>query len=294
MTLHQTMNNQFKRILIACLLMIVFTCPANAQTNETPSENSAATASSPQSAQSPHQQLDEVLQDPLFQRWEARQLRGQGPDEASKLESSDSLKRFRTWLEDTTDSFFDWLFRNRQSSTSTSGSGGSGIAIGPILKTLGWVIGILAVILVIHLLLTWIRAQRRITNRGTPTHQSLRAALETGTALAAAPDQWLNHAQDLAASGDDHQDLRLAFRALYLALLSGLHEQGRIRFRKQRTNWVYVQQFQGPPKAMHSFGQLTEWFDTTWYGHQSPEASVFKQVRGKVDQLLKGGDPSQK
>ena len=86
------------------------------------------------------------------------------------------------------------------------------------------------------------------------------------------------------AQGGDH---RMAFRAMYLALLSGLHSAGVIRYRRQQTNWAYVQSFDGPAARRELFVELTGRFDEVWYGLREPDDASFERLRGQVDTLLR-------
>jgi hypothetical protein len=106
--------------------------------------------------------------------------------------------------------------------------------------------------------------------------------MESGEALAAESSQWLGEADQLA----QEQDLRRAYRALYLALLSGLHRQQAIDFRPNRTNWRYVQQFRGHESQRQRLSQLTRRFDQIWYGHRDPEPAAMQQAKAKVQALL--------
>ena len=94
----------------------------------------------------------------------------------------------------------------------------------------------------------------------------------------------LDHADELAGQ----EDLRLAFRAMYLALLSGLHRDGRVNYNRRRTNWTYVRGFKGQEDDRRRFGQLTDAFDGSWYGLRRPDRAEFDRMRSITSTLLSG------
>jgi hypothetical protein len=143
------------------------------------------------------------------------------------------------------------------------------------------VVGVFAVFLIYRL----IQERRSGGHAGRVlSREQVREALESGEALALGTPQWMAEADRLAQQGD----LRAVFRALYLALLSGLHTQGRIDFRRSRTNWTYVRRFRGVETDRRIFATLTSLFDRVWYGLKHPSGASFERVRGQVAALLSG------
>lgn len=97
-----------------------------------------------------------------------------------------------------------------------------------------------------------------------------------------------------ALAGDGH--FREAVRALYLAVLALLHQRRFIRFETTRTNGEYVRQVrlseQAPPELHEPFRQLTDLFETAWYGERPCESSDFRDCRvlaEEVQRLAGGG-----
>ncbi|MEM7576738.1 MAG: DUF4129 domain-containing protein, partial [Planctomycetota bacterium] len=170
---------------------------------------------------------------------------------------------------------------------ASSGGSSDGFAWLGAFKVLGWVLLIAVLGLMFWMLLGWWGNQRRVSNRATPSRATLDSALEQRDALAADAEEWAAHAQTLA----EEQDLRQAFRAMFLSLLSGLHSAGHIRYRAQRTNWTYVRGFSGPDPQRDAFGELTHRFDDVWYGHREPQAEEFSLLRQRVASLLGAGGP---
>jgi Domain of unknown function (DUF4129) len=84
---------------------------------------------------------------------------------------------------------------------------------------------------------------------------------------------------------EDEKNFRAMYRALYLALLAGLHAAGKIDHHRNRTNWAYVQHFRGPGEERDLFGDLTGLFDRVWYGHKLQERRDFGELRSAVTRL---------
>ena len=113
-------------------------------------------------------------------------------------------------------------------------------------------------------------------------------ALAEGEALAFQSPEWLDEADRLAAE----REFRAVYRALYLALLSGLHAANKIDFRKTRTNWTYVRGYRGPEPEKAAFTSLTALFDRVWYGEQPAAHSSIPDLRRRVAWLLAKESPS--
>lgn len=108
-------------------------------------------------------------------------------------------------------------------------------------------------------------------------------ALVEGDALAFADTVWREEAERLLGRGE----IRLAYRSLYLGLLSGLHEQGRIVFATTRTNWHYVRMFRGAGESRGEFSAMTAMFDEVWYGlHDALSSQGLKDMEVRVARLL--------
>ena len=154
-----------------------------------------------------------------------------------------------------------------------------------VLKVLGYVIiGVVAVFVVF---IVWRILQERHGSRAQAavlSREQVREALDSGSALALDTPQWLVEADRLAREGD----FRAVYRALYLALLSGLHSRGKIDFRRSRTNWTYVRRFRGEGQQRSVFAALTERFDRVWYGLKRGDESSLPTVKRQVASLLGG------
>jgi len=110
-------------------------------------------------------------------------------------------------------------------------------------------------------------------------------ALADGDALAFGSARWLAEADRLAAESE----FRAVYRALYLALLSGLHAANRIDFRRTRTNWSYVRHYRGAEPGKAVFSSLTLLFDRVWYGQQLAARASISELRRQVAWLLTEG-----
>ena len=234
----------------------------------------------------PHKHLDHILRRPLFQRWRLRQQR------ALTRRESDILEGLREMLEAAMKpigDFLDWLMRR----VAAPGEGGPwgllGGGLATILKTLGWIA--IAGLVVFFAVLFY----KLLRSRSGPTHaarvlsrERIKEALDAGEALALDGAGWLREAERLAGE----KNFRAMYRALYLSLLSGLHSAGKIDFRKNRTNWTYVERFRGEDKERDVFASLTDLFDRVWYGFLIPESTALADIKGQVVFLLGGGGAS--
>jgi Domain of unknown function (DUF4129) len=115
------------------------------------------------------------------------------------------------------------------------------------------------------------------------SQEQIREAMESGNALALDSSQWMEQARRLAGE----QDFRAVYRALYLALLSGLHAAGKIEHNRNRTNWVYVAHYRGPAPERARFSELTELFDRVWYGRKTAQEDNLDQLRVDVAMLTR-------
>lgn len=225
------------------------------------------------------ERLSQILKEPLFQRWKIRQLRaqegsGEGGGVSAYLPSTD-------WLAEVWEKFWDSLFGQPSAGVPSSVSSAGPVDLSGLFYMIAVLICVVAVIVLI-VLVAHLLARRQHYSSGSTRSGSLNEALVEGDALAAESSVWLGQASALAQG----EDLRLAFRALYLALLSGLHDSGLIRFRRQATNWMYVRGYRGSEEERLLFSTITDRFDRVWYGKQILDVAVFDEARQEVARLL--------
>jgi len=225
------------------------------------------------------QQLDQVLDQPAFNQWQRRQARAEGGENDGLLPEV-----WQQWIIDTREAIFNWIeswFRARRASNPGQ-AGNFSWSLGSIFEAIGWIV-IAALVVFVLIIVVKLMMDARPRKPSQPvSRKRLQEAMDTGEALAAESPQWLAEAQQLA----QEQDMRRAYRALYLALLSGLHQAEQINFRRNRTNWTYVRQYRGQAEQRQRLAQLTEQFDEIWYGRRSPHASSMQQARQQVETLL--------
>lgn len=245
-----------------------------------------AAAQSPPAAQvpsDPHAHLQQVMQDPLFSRWQRRQERAATPQS-----QTDWIIRVEQWadswadaIENQLNTLLRWLFRSRNPSPAPTTSN-TGFEFADFLKIAGWVLLGAVALMLIFIAIKMLCESRTPVERPRLNRKQIRKALEEGEALATDSEQWLDEARNLA----QEQDLRLAYRAVYLALLSGLHRSRKIDFRTSRTNWTYVQHYRGDDAQRETFANLTSVFDDTWYGLHAPDQHAFPKLQQQVTSLL--------
>ena len=230
----------------------------------------------------PHDQLRRILEQPIYRRWQLRQMRIETPVDSPWMQLV--RERLESWAE-AIDRLLTRLFRGAGRVNMPTPGDPSGFMA--MLKAAGWmiliVLGVLLIVVAVHLLR---RARNHAGGGRVLSREQVRHALDDGQALAMDSPRWLEQAERLAGE----RDFRAMYRALYLALLSGLHAAGRIEFRRQRTNWTYVSRFEGPEDARGVFADLTGLFDSVWYGRVTPAGADVDDVRRRVDLLLRAGD----
>lgn len=121
----------------------------------------------------------------------------------------------------------------------------------------------------------------------------MRAAVDTAveepeTEMPEAPPQPAEMAAEAKqrASSGDH---RGAIRALYLALLGKLHQQGAITYDRHRTNREYLRSLRAGGRRKAAFAALVEVFDRKWYGK---EPCSREEVEAFERETLAAGDAS--
>ena len=227
--------------------------------------------------------LSEILQKPVYQRWKLRQEREEVTREDSYLGkmAREALNDIWEGIKD----FFRWLrslFKRTGLHFPNAPQGAGDLA--EALRMAAWAaFFLLAALGGWQLYKLWMvggggKRLARVLSR-----EKLREALDGADALALDWRGWMDVAGGLEAEGD----FRAMYRALYLSLLSGLSEKGLIEYRKNRTNWVYVNGFKGPEEQRRSFGQLTGLFDQVWYGLKPPGEISLEDVKARAGALLK-------
>lgn len=165
----------------------------------------------------------------------------------------------------------------------TSGGGGNGLSM------LGWLLlaGLALAVLAAGLYL-YLSAPRRPRSPELPTAIGPQTTLgeeEARRVLSESPDEWRRRADKLAEEGQ----FREAIRLLYLAVLSLLHQRQLIRFEPTRTNGEYVRQVRlserAPPELHSPFRELTERFESNWYGEWNCLADDYRAGKALAQEM---------
>ena len=231
----------------------------------------------------PKQQLQQILQKPIYQRWQLRMERQASDiDPAQDSMLANYLKEWSRSITNTIKDLFNWIPKPNQSPSMPTW-GPSANTMMSVIKMIVWVLLVVAIVfttIVVYRML----AQRRLGQKASRvlTSEQIRDALDQGEALAMGANQWLDQAQQLKQEGD----WRAVYRALYLGLLSGLHARGKIDFRRTRTNWTYVDRFHGTDDQRNIFVGLTSLFDDVWYGLQPAGGQDLTTIRTQITQLI--------
>ena len=244
----------------------------------------APRAAASSDAPEPHRQLDQILQEPAFQQWKQQQNEDL-PDLNMRVPRTWDDRVSGAW--DTFTSWLDSLFRgtprraNFSQPASADGSSLPGVLKVMLIVVIAAVLAVMAVVL--------IRSLRAGPPQG-PTarilsRELLHEALQSGDALALGSGEWMDEVRRLAMQ----QNFRAVYRALYLALLSGLHAAGKIEHSRNKTNWFYVSQYRGPASERSTFSNLTDLFDRVWYGRLMAVNENLDEIRQQVAELTGAG-----
>jgi hypothetical protein len=81
------------------------------------------------------------------------------------------------------------------------------------------------------------------------------------------------------------QDWRLAFRIQYLMIIKALHDGGRIRWKKEKTNHDYVREVANS-SFFPGFREQSLRFDRIWYGLQPMQEADYRKQQDSIQTLI--------
>lgn len=214
---------------------------------------------------------------------------------AIELPDNHILSRFGRWFAEGFERLIRWLFKRKQSSST------SGQDISSMMEGATYLIAGVVLVIVIAILMRAISANRR-----KPRHVSLQPVdinpvdLENPDVSADSlpGDEWMALAEELISKGD----FRKALRALYFSGLSSLAQSEFIFLAKYKTNRDYHREI---VKKGHVDGELpvrfqsvVRIFEMTWYGYNrvSPElvsnfSDEVKDIRVRCRNISSGHEP---
>lgn len=238
-------------------------------------------SATPNAAQLPttevQQQVERVLRAPEY-AWR----------NPSKVEAPPSwLEQFSGWLRDSLASLSRaldrlgraisrWLASLFPQASGIRTEGSDGISL--VAQILSWV-AIIAAGAILALILVKIVSRRRVLTpprapAATPTPD---LESEDTTADQLPEDEWLRLARQKAEDGD----LRQALRALFLAVLSLLGDQGLILIRKSKSNFDYERELKRKLNSLPGLDEIfsadRKLFERCWYGAYPVTATEFEQ-----------------
>lgn len=223
-----------------------------------------------------HRLLINILRQPIYHRWELRQRAPKPWLSGAAHWTARQWREFLKWLN------FHWDGAHHGALGRPPGYPNTH---GPLVEFLhiAAFAGIAIVLAAVAVMLSRRRRTRPNRGRNVRPTVAVKTALQTGDALALDSQGWMNEAGRLASQ----QNFRLMYRALYLALLSGLHTRGAIQFNRNRTNWMYVRAYRGTADQRQEFAVLTTLFDRVWYGLHETGAPPLDELRGRIGRLVK-------
>src|SRR5262249_46308227 len=146
--------------------------------------------------------------------------------------------------------------------------------------------GLVLAVVVAGLALFWVNRPKRNRQAATPTGRNEAPPEETPEQLHQQPIAELLRRADALAQQGRHLE---ALRAAYLAVLSLLHRKQLLRYETTRTNGEYVREVRlaaHAPPALHStFDDLTQFFETKWYGERACDSDDYGTARTMVEAI---------
>lgn len=197
--------------------------------------------------------LSRITDKPEYQRWKSYKFHEDRKNIREQYDSDDDEDDYREKPAPKR----EYSRRYEENDTPGSVAGFSGL-----FKFLGYLLLVVTVVFIAFSIFQHYREGREVATEKKKPPVAAAKALADGDALALDGSEWDRETERLLRQGD----IRLAYRALYLGLLSELHSQGRIVFSRNRTNWQYVRSYKGESAMRREFADLTDVFDQVWYG----------------------------
>ena len=269
------------------LLAALGACPSRAARAEAPPARLAA--ESPASAsrsEVPPEALDESIGRVIGRReytWRMPRSRAQG----GRSFLGSLLEAMRRWYR----SLFEQRREFRRGMRETSPSSDGGAWIGSV-QYLVYVL--LAAAGAALLVMVWRLVRRRRSPAARERRGPAASAPDLAAESVAADDlpegEWLDLAGQMMASGNR----RLALRALYLASLAFLAEQGMIALAGFKSDRDYIREFRrrahALPNQTAAFGRNVRLFGDTWYGMHDVTDAIVKDFAANHERIRAIGE----
>jgi hypothetical protein len=172
----------------------------------------------------------------------------------------------------------------KPTSSRSSGSSGAGVAIlaGALLMFLKWFFIIGGIALIAFLIYRFIgegnvfgtKSRKIAVNSDEIDLENIEENLEKA------------ELDPIISKAIATKNFPLAIRLYYLAILKELTLAGAIKWKKDKTNRIYVQEMQ-PHPLMENFRQVTTIFERVWYGDTPLDEAGFEQIQPSFQGLLK-------
>ncbi len=239
--------------------------------------------------------IDRVLQERRF-AWRLPREKTQTTDEA---QAKNWLERAFDWLVEQIEAFLaavdrwmealaEWL---RKRIPEPEGSPAAGRDWRGMIRKIFYGLGVLLLMVLLVMLRRWWLARRAGLSRADarPVAPQVDIRDETLTAADLPRDRWLAMARELMAK----QDFRHALRALYLAVLSQLGDNGRVAIARYKSNRDYLNELtrraHAEPELLDLFNRCMQAFERAWYGmHPVAESQLthFMQDQERIASLV--------
>jgi len=181
--------------------------------------------------------------------------------------------------------FIRWLREFFEDPADPSGSGGRH----PNSARIRWLLILLSAVIlaaiIVFLLRAWERSKPTVTLTGDAVAIPLDIADESVSAAQLPEDECTRLAQQLLAQGN----VRLAIRAMFLAVLAGLGRRGLITLAQFKTNHEYEVELHRRARSVTTlvpaFTESVQIYERTWYGQHTPDESSIERLRTYLQEL---------
>jgi hypothetical protein len=198
----------------------------------------------------------------------------------------DAIHRVFDWVAGVIRAILRWLLNEKQDEPAEGPGGHDMPFAAPALYVLMAITAGAAIALLMQL-----RIRRRAKEVAATAASATETVDLTGDVSPdqAPEDEWLALAARLLEAGD----LRLATRALYLAVLASLGESGLITIHRARSNLDYQRELgrraRDNTNLLSAFRELVATFERTWYGEHRMSRDAFDRLRaGALEMRARG------
>jgi hypothetical protein len=264
----------------AALLIILFFVPVMAH----------AEATAPLPAKQLDSAMDRVIHQPEYS-WRLPRQAPPSDNKTALVRFAErvvaGLEAFARFCVKGATAFFRWLRDFLEDPADPTGSGKGRPQAGRMRWLLILLSALILAIILAFALRVWKRNKPTVTLTGEAIAIPVNIADESVSAAQLPEDEWTRLAKQLLAQGD----IRLAIRALFLAVLAGLGQRGLISLAQFKTNHEYEVELRRRARTsltlIPQFAESIHLYERTWYGHHPANDAAINHLLNYLQELRK-------